>query len=106
MIAFAALPAAAAESKRPEQMAFFENKVRPVLAERCYDCQPAGAEKLKAGFYADSRDGMLQQWRHRTGGRARRSGGEPAHRSGAPRQRRPPDAAEGEAARTIRSPRW
>ncbi|MEZ5299891.1 MAG: DUF1553 domain-containing protein [Verrucomicrobiales bacterium] len=61
VIAFAALPAAAAESEiTPEQMAFFENKVRPVLAERCYDCHSAGAEKLKAGFYADSRDGMLQ----------------------------------------------
>jgi cytochrome c553 len=39
---------------------FFEKKVRPVLAERCYECHSHQAKKLKANLYLDSRDGMLQ----------------------------------------------
>jgi len=38
---------------------FFEKKVRPVLAERCYECHSHQAKKLKANLYLDSRDGML-----------------------------------------------
>jgi cytochrome c553 len=39
---------------------FFESKVRPVLAERCFKCHSAQAEKLKAGFHADSLQGLLK----------------------------------------------
>ena len=38
-------------------LAHFENKVRPLLAEHCYECHSAGAEKLKANLYLDSRAG-------------------------------------------------
>ncbi|MBI2424741.1 MAG: DUF1553 domain-containing protein [Candidatus Hydrogenedentes bacterium] len=41
----------------PEHLAFFENQVRPVLAEHCYSCH--GPEKQKAGLRLDSRAGML-----------------------------------------------
>jgi cytochrome c553 len=39
---------------------FFETKIRPLLAERCYSCHSAKAEKLQAGLYLDRRDKMLE----------------------------------------------
>ena len=41
------LPAAAAAFP-PQQIEFFESKIRPVLATQCYDCHSAQAKKLKA----------------------------------------------------------
>jgi cytochrome c553 len=49
-----AAPSAAAGTE------FFEKKIRPILAERCYECHSHQAKKLKANFYLDSREGMLQ----------------------------------------------
>ncbi|MFN3165965.1 MAG: PSD1 and planctomycete cytochrome C domain-containing protein [Phycisphaeraceae bacterium] len=43
----------------PEQLAFFETKIRPVLADNCYQCHSHEAEPLKGGFYLDSRAGIL-----------------------------------------------
>jgi cytochrome c553 len=40
-------------------LAFFETKIRPVLAKRCYQCHSHRAKKLKAHLYLDSRAGML-----------------------------------------------
>lgn len=42
----------------PEQLEFFEKKVRPVLAEQCYKCH--GAEKQKADLRLDSREAILK----------------------------------------------
>ena len=53
------LPAAAATFP-PEQIEFFESKIRPVLATQCYDCHSAQAKKLKAGLRLDSLEGMLK----------------------------------------------
>ena len=36
---------------------FFEKRIRPVLAEHCYQCHSADAKALKAGLLLDSRDG-------------------------------------------------
>src|SRR4051812_15458632 len=44
----------------PEQIEFFEKKVRPVLAEHCYRCHSADAKKLKGGLRLDSRGAVLQ----------------------------------------------
>ena len=33
-----------------EDMAFFENKVRPILVSRCYDCHSEEAGKRKGGL--------------------------------------------------------
>ena len=47
----------------PEQAAFFENNVRPVLAEQCFRCHSQEAKKkgkLKGGLYLDSLAGMLK----------------------------------------------
>ena len=39
---------------------FFETSIRPLLVERCYSCHSAGAKKLKADLYLDSRPGLLK----------------------------------------------
>src|SRR5262245_51416024 len=39
---------------------FFEKKVRPLLAERCYKCHSTRSEKLKGGLFLDSREGVLK----------------------------------------------
>jgi len=38
---------------------FFENRIRPVLAEHCYRCHSAEAEKLEGGLQVDHRDHLL-----------------------------------------------
>jgi hypothetical protein len=50
-------------SPTPEQIAFFETKIRPVLAQHCYQCHSAEAlraGKLKASLLVDSRAGMAK----------------------------------------------
>lgn len=42
----------------PEQLDFFEKKIRPVLAEKCYDCHSEEAGKQKAELSLDTRDGI------------------------------------------------
>jgi len=44
----------------PDQLAFFEKKIRPVLAEHCYSCHSTKAEKLKGGLLVDNKDGLLK----------------------------------------------
>jgi hypothetical protein len=38
--------------------AFFEQRIRPLLIERCYKCHSAQAAKVKGGLYLDSNQGM------------------------------------------------
>ncbi|NNJ24103.1 PSD1 and planctomycete cytochrome C domain-containing protein [Alienimonas chondri] len=42
-----------------EQLQFFETKVRPLLAERCYSCHSAKADPIQAGLLVDSRASLL-----------------------------------------------
>ena len=47
----------------PEQLAFFEQKIRPVLVEHCYSCHSAEAQqkgKLKGGLFLDTRAALLK----------------------------------------------
>jgi hypothetical protein len=37
---------------------FFEQQIRPVLAERCYGCHSAKSPRVQGGLYLDTRDGM------------------------------------------------
>ncbi len=46
-----------ADKPTPDQLAFFEKKIRPVLVEQCYKCHSAEAEKIKGGLTLDTRDG-------------------------------------------------
>ncbi len=55
-LALAQEPAKAA----PEALDFFEKKIRPVLAERCYSCHGAAAKKIKGGLRLDGRAEILQ----------------------------------------------
>jgi hypothetical protein len=41
------------------QLEFFENKIRPVLANHCYKCHSQKAEKVKGGLTLDTREGVL-----------------------------------------------
>lgn len=52
--------AAAAANTPPtaEGLAFFEKNIRPVLADKCYKCHSADAEKIKGGLVLDTRDGI------------------------------------------------
>jgi hypothetical protein len=43
----------------PEQIAFFEKSIRPVLVRECYTCHSMSAEKIKGGLRLDTREGML-----------------------------------------------
>ena len=40
-------------------LAFFENKIRPLLVEHCYKCHSEKSEKVKGGLLLDSREAML-----------------------------------------------
>ena len=41
-----------------DDLAFFESKIRPLLAEHCYECHSARASKVKGGLLLDSREGV------------------------------------------------
>jgi len=49
-----------ASDPTPAQLQFFENRIRPVLAENCYKCHSTQSEKIKGGLVLDSRDGVLK----------------------------------------------
>ncbi|MFT7514828.1 MAG: hypothetical protein ACI9QL_004053 [Candidatus Omnitrophota bacterium] len=42
----------------PEQLKFFEERIRPVLSENCYTCHSKDAKRLKGGLYLDTLEGM------------------------------------------------
>ena len=50
-------PTTVEKAASPEGLAFFEKKIRPVLADKCYKCHSADAEKVKGGLALDTRDG-------------------------------------------------
>ncbi|MBI3875176.1 MAG: DUF1549 domain-containing protein [Verrucomicrobia bacterium] len=54
------LPSHAAGRPTAEQAAFFEQKVRPLLTERCFKCHSHDAEKIKGGLVLDSLAGALK----------------------------------------------
>jgi len=51
-------PAAAAVLS-PADAAFFENRVRPVLVERCYKCHSHDADRVKGGLMLDTHEGLM-----------------------------------------------
>ena len=42
----------------PTEFDFFERRIRPVLAQHCYECHSATSKSLKAGLRVDTRDGL------------------------------------------------
>ena len=61
-VAFAALSTASAEEPKaepkPEDLEFFEKRIRPVLVEHCFECHSTKAKKVQAGLKLDSRGGL------------------------------------------------
>jgi hypothetical protein len=50
-------PALGTDAKGVE---FFEKKIRPILAERCFQCHSRQSKKTKGGLQLDSPDGLLK----------------------------------------------
>lgn len=48
-----------AESLSPADVQFFENRIRPVLVQHCYECHAADSEELGGKLRLDIRDGIL-----------------------------------------------
>ncbi|HSH95289.1 MAG TPA: DUF1549 domain-containing protein, partial [Roseimicrobium sp.] len=49
----------AAEKSSPQDLEFFEKKIRPVLVEKCYKCH-SSAEKVKGGLNLETREDLLR----------------------------------------------
>jgi hypothetical protein len=52
------VPCIPAGANADEGIDFFEKKIRPVLAERCYSCHSAAAKKEKGGIRLDTPDAL------------------------------------------------
>jgi len=51
-------PSGSKVSENPEAAAFFENKIRPLLADNCYECH--GEEEQESGLRVDSLAGLFE----------------------------------------------
>lgn len=51
---------AGASDLTPAQTEFFENKIRPILVNNCYQCHSANAQKIKGGLLLDTKSGLLK----------------------------------------------
>ncbi len=60
LLALGLKPACAVDIPSPEQVAFFEEKIRPTLASKCYKCHSARSVKLKGGLHVDNRESLLK----------------------------------------------
>jgi len=49
-----------AQPFKSQQIAFFEKKVRPLLAKHCFECHSTKAKKLEGDLRLDHREGFLQ----------------------------------------------
>lgn len=49
-----------ADKVSPDDLHFFESKIRPALARHCYGCHSAEAKTAMGGLRLDSRDGVLR----------------------------------------------
>ncbi len=55
-----AVPLLALLAQDREGLDFFETRIRPVLADRCYECHSARAKKVRGGLLLDTREGLLK----------------------------------------------
>jgi mono/diheme cytochrome c family protein len=51
---------AAPDAPNSEGIAFFEKRIRPLLAKKCYECHATDAKKIKGGLLLDSRAGWTK----------------------------------------------
>ncbi|MFM7926956.1 MAG: DUF1549 domain-containing protein, partial [Pirellula sp.] len=52
-------PASVEQKLTPEQLDFFETKIRPVLIESCYRCHSASEQSVRGGLSVDNREALL-----------------------------------------------
>jgi len=45
---------------KPQQIAFFEKKIRPLLATHCFECHSEKSKKLEGGLRLDHREGFIK----------------------------------------------
>ncbi len=60
VVMFTSIAAAHAATASPEQIEFFESKVRPIFVDHCYECHSAKSKSIKGGLQVDTRDGLLK----------------------------------------------
>lgn len=63
VLGVAAIAQAASEGSKltPQELDFFEQKIRPVLTEKCYKCHSSQPDaKIKAGLALDTKDGWVK----------------------------------------------
>lgn len=53
------VPSGFVQEPTPDQLAFFENTIRPLLVDRCYECHSADSDELGGELLLDSRKGMI-----------------------------------------------
>src|SRR4051794_25225923 len=51
-------PASRAAEPSPDGVEHFEKHIRPVLAEKCYSCHSAAADKVRGGLLLDTAAGL------------------------------------------------
>jgi hypothetical protein len=51
---------AAARTATPEQIAFFEKNIRPVLVKECYSCHATTSKKIRGNLTLDTREGIRE----------------------------------------------
>ena len=59
VLSLIALPLFGQSAIPPEQLEFFESKIRPVLAKNCYSCHSAEAKTRMGGLSLDTKNGLL-----------------------------------------------
>lgn len=59
-LAFLLVVACSLPDPPKDQTSFFENKVRPLLAEKCFSCHSAAQKKSKGGLTLDTRDALFK----------------------------------------------
>ena len=60
-VAISALASASpAESLSPEDLSFFESRIRPLLSENCYKCHAQDSKKIKGGLLLDRKAGWVR----------------------------------------------
>jgi cytochrome c553/mono/diheme cytochrome c family protein len=60
LLAVSARCHAAANPGDAEKLAFFERRIRPLLAEHCYECHSSEAKKIKGALALDTRDALMR----------------------------------------------
>ncbi len=57
---FTQLTVAQEQTETPQQLEFFEAKIRPVLVQHCYECHAADSKHVKGGLLLDTRAATLK----------------------------------------------